>query len=158
MRLNNLVLIFVFLVCMPILFSQEKSNESDAAKLLKAGNEELSHGNYGLARKHLNKLVELFPEKGSITNVHLLLAHTWYSEKNYTKAITEYRIVANDTQSEHAPKALLKIGNCYLKKGEHANALITYWRLLNFYPTCSQRHVAKTKIEQIKIRMDKIKK
>ena len=157
MKLNNPVLTFVFLVCISILLSQEKSDESDATKLYKAGDKELSHGNYGLARKHLNKLIEQFPENGYITNAHVLLAETWYSEKNYTKAIAEYRIVASDTQSEHAPKALLRMGNCYLKKGEDANALISYWRLLNFYPTCSQRHVAKTKIEQIKIRMDKIK-
>ena len=142
-----------------VLLGQPDSTAQDqpAEELFKLGETELSHGHYAKAREQFDMFLKLYPDHSLSANAHFLKGQSWYSEKNFDKAIGEFEIVATNINDPQAPVALLRIGNSYNSKNDYAHAIMAFWRIIDFYPDSHLIPMARKKIEQLSKKMESSK-
>ncbi len=145
---------FLILLTMIVGVAMPQEPIDSAKVLLERGSTILSHGEYAKARTELTKLIENFPDSEERIEAHFYIAESWYSEKSFEKAISEYEKVTEHPDHELAHKSIFRIGNSYMKLNLNEMALVNYWRLINLYPESHLIPLARNKIALIKKKME----
>ena len=140
--------------------AQPSSQEKDAAEGVKAsggrndvallndGLEKLGKKNYVAARKSFGDLLKSYPKSTLAGDAQFQLAESYFIEKWYEKAITEYQVVISKyTKSSKRPAALFKQARSFELIGDAASAKTRYKDLVNVYPASPEAALAIKKIQ-----------
>ena len=128
--------------------SAKPSGVTDAAALLKEGQERLGKNSFAPARESFAALLKTYPASALADQAQFYLADSFFSEKWYEKAILEYQVViAKYIKSSKRPAALFKQAISFEKIGDAANAKARFKTLVNMYPKAPEAALARKKIQ-----------
>ena len=128
--------------------SAKPSGVTDAAALLKEGQERLGKNSFAPARESFAALLKTYPASALADQAQFYLADSFFSEKWYEKAILEYQVViAKYIKSSKRPSALFKQALSFEKIGDTANAKARFKTLVVMYPKASEAALARKKIQ-----------
>ncbi|MDO8426469.1 MAG: tol-pal system protein YbgF [Deltaproteobacteria bacterium] len=107
-------------------------------------------GRYGEARKAFLSLVKRFPESSFADNALYWAGESYYSEKDFEKALLRFREVADKYPGENkAPDALLKVGFTLMEINRPEDAKEALQGLTRRYPESEAAIKAKKALEKL---------
>ena len=82
-------------------------------------------------------------------NCQYWIGESYYGLRNYNQAIAEFEKVFSFANSNKIDDAQLKLGVCYLRLGDKAQARNEFDRLLSAYPSSEYKPVAQRYIARL---------
>ena len=119
------------------------------AKLIEKAKSSNNAGKFKDSQNIIKKLIKEYPKSQKLDEAHLIMGESYYKESKYQLAIKEYSKVVSIYKSKHVPEALFKLSDSYDKANYPEKAVITLWKLINFYPNSSFKDLAKKRINEI---------
>lgn len=111
----------------------------------------MKQGNYDRAAKGFHEFIVKYPQSSLRDNAHYWLGEAYYVARNYHQSLDEFSKVAGDnSKSEKAPDALLKIGYSYYELGNWAKARENLNHVITRYPRTSTAKSAELRIAKMK--------
>lgn len=111
--------------------------------------ETLQKGDYKAAREKFQKYLETHPGSKYAENALYWIGDSYYSEKNYEKAIVVYDdVVKKYPDGAKAPAAILKQGMAFSALGDRKSANAIFKKLVERYPKSEQADTAKKKLKE----------
>lgn len=126
-----------------------KAVEADFETAYKDAYETYQKGDFNAAREKFQKYLETYPNSKYSENALYWIGESYYSEKNYERAI----VVFDDVGKKHpdgakAPAALLKQGMAFSALGDKKSANAIFRQLIEKYPKSDQAETAKKKLKE----------
>lgn len=118
--------------------------------LYRKGHELLAAGNLAGARMVFMKIADRFPDYVLVDNALYWAAETYYSERDFTRAIAGFKEVEQRYPDRNkAPDAVLKIGLAYLETGDIVRAREYLDRVMKKYPGSEAADTAKKTVDRM---------
>ena len=115
--------------------AQVYASKADAGTLYALSLDMLSAGKPAEARALLEQFLGRYPGSSLVPNAMYWLGETWYSEKNYPKAILAFKdVTAKFPAHSKAAAALLKTGMSYMNMKDVDNAVFYLRTLVDEHP------------------------
>ena len=103
-----------------------------------------TRGNYDLAVKGFRDYLQRAPGGSQTANARYWLGESYYSQRDYTRAVEEFAAVATQhADSPKAPSALFKQGQAYQNLGDARRAGSALCELLARYPKTREAQLAR---------------
>ncbi|MGI6370444.1 MAG: tetratricopeptide repeat protein [Candidatus Kapaibacterium sp.] len=137
--------------------SNEPQDKSQTQEISKTGNatndfsdiiNKVAKGEYDVARKHIQQIMKASKDEVDIANCHYWLGECNLKQKQYNKAIDNFKTVLNG-KSDKKDSAQAKLAECYLRIGKNDEAKEAFQTLLQNYPRSSQTPRAKRMLQQL---------
>lgn len=126
-----------------------KAVEADFETAYKDAYETYQKGDFNAAREKFQKYLETYPNSKYSENALYWIGESYYSEKNYERAIVEFDDVAKKhPDGAKAPAALLKQGMAFSALGDKKSANAIFRQLIEKYPKSDQAETAKKKLKE----------
>lgn len=117
--------------------------------LYKKGHELLAAGNLAGARMVFLKIADRFPDYVLVDNALYWAAETYYSERDFTRAIAGFKDVERKYPDRNkAPDAVLKIGLAYMETGDIERAREYLDKVIKKYPGSEAADTAKKTVDK----------
>ncbi len=114
------------------------------------GHELLAAGNLAGARMVFLKIADRFPDYVLVDNALYWAAETYYSERDFTRAIAGFKEVERKYPDRNkAPDAVLKIGLAYIETGDIGKAREHLDKVMKKYPGSEAADVAKKTVDKM---------
>jgi TolA-binding protein len=126
----------------------EMSEAASPDTLLVLAQDHLAAGRALAARSVLRRYVQEFPQSPRIIEARFMLAETFFAEAAYRQAVLSYEeIVELAPNSDWAPRAMLRQGECFLGLGLTDEALLFWEDLLGKYPESQEAQRARERLD-----------
>lgn len=110
--------------------------------------QDLSRGNYDLAKTGFDEYLKLYPDTELADNALYWLGEVEYIQHNYQGALDYFKQVESRyPQGNKVPAALFKAGLCQQQLGQNDEAKATFQRLAQKYPASPEAGQAKAKLK-----------
>ena len=129
------------------------ANTWDLVRLYEQGLMDYSSRRYREAKEVLREVMAREPQGDLADNARYWVGECDYALKDYRAALASFREIFNYRKTEKYDDAQLKIGLCYLRLGDDANALIELKRLIVDYPESEYSGRAETLIQKVRERV-----
>ncbi len=107
----------------------------DAANDYRAAVELVKAAKYDDAVAALRAFLVKYPRHDYADNAQYWLGETFYAQKDYSRALTEFRkVIEVYPRGNKVPDALLKVGYCYQSLGQGDKAHAVLEQVVNLYP------------------------
>lgn len=108
----------------------------DGAALLKSAHDDLARGKYDAARSSLQKFLQYFSTSKPAEDALFSLGDTYFYEKKYEDALTQYQSLSQAYPSGlRAPDSLVKSAICLINLGRKSEARDTLNRVVREFPS-----------------------
>lgn len=110
----------------------------------------LKERQYDPAKDAFNDLLQRYPQGEFTDNARYWLAETYYVQRNYPAALTEFdRLIKLHPSSPKVPAAMLKIG--YIQADQNANeqARESLQKVISSYPKSTEARLARSRLERL---------
>lgn len=138
---------------------QEAKRENiEEKKVIQPGPEELYQEAQNLfmsdrlsdSRERFAAFILSYPKHTLSDNAQYWIGETYYSEKDYQKALIEFKKVVDNYPSENkAADALLKVGFSYLELNNREKGLEVFKIVMEQYPSSAAANKARIKLQEI---------
>lgn len=124
--------------------STSEEGERGPEELMALAKEHAQAGRHRAARAVFEKLLSEAEEGAELADLRYLLAETWYHEGEYQSAILAYQeVVDHHGESDRAPWAMLRQGECFEGLGQRDNATLFYDDVTRLFPRSKAAREAK---------------
>ncbi len=107
-------------------------------------------GNYPLAIMGFKEYVENYPESELADNALYWIGESYYSQKEFEKAIKTFsEVISKFEEGDKIPDALLKKGYAYIEINRTAQGVVQLQGLIESYPHTQAARMAKQKLENM---------
>lgn len=104
---------------------------------------------YKAAREKFQKYLESYPNTKYSENAQYWIGESYYSEKNYERAIVVFDdVIKKHPDGTKVPAALLKQAMSFSALGDNKSAKVIFKRLVAEHPKSEQADVAKKKLKE----------
>ncbi|MBI5903902.1 MAG: tol-pal system protein YbgF [Deltaproteobacteria bacterium] len=118
--------------------------------LYRKGHELLAAGNLAGARMVFLKIADRFPDYVLVDNALYWAAETYYTERDFTRAIAGFKEVERKYPDRNkAPDAVLKIGLAYMETGDIERARDYLDKVIKKYPGSEAADTAKKTVDKM---------
>jgi tol-pal system protein YbgF len=119
-----------------------------AAGDYRAAVELVKSGKHDEAVAALRLFLKTYPRHDYADNAQYWLGESFYAQKDYTHALTEFRsTIETYPRGNKVPDALLKVGYCYQALGQSDKARAVLEQVVNLYPKSEPAALASKKLE-----------
>ncbi|MGE4552596.1 MAG: tol-pal system protein YbgF [Desulfovibrionaceae bacterium] len=130
--------------------AQVYASKADAGTLYARALDMLSAGKAGEARALLDEFLRRYPGHSLAPNAMYWLGETWYTEKDYPKAILTFKDVTTKfPKHSKAAAALLKIGMSYRNLKDVDNAVFYLRTLVDEHPDSDPARQARVLLKEL---------
>ncbi|MBI5826417.1 MAG: tol-pal system protein YbgF [Deltaproteobacteria bacterium] len=127
---------------------KEAAQTPDA--LYRKGHEFLAAGNLAGARMVFLKIADRFPDYVLVDNALYWAAETYYTERDFTRAIAGFKEVERKYPNRNkAPDAVLKIGLAYMETGDIERGREYLDKVMKKYPGSEAADTAKKTVDKM---------
>ena len=110
----------------------------------------LKSGDHVAAVALLRDLIARYPRHELADNAQYWLGEAFYDQKDYARAVSEFRKAARDYPTGNkVPDALLKLGFSYLALGQIADGRRALQQVVDSYPRTGPARLAAARLEQL---------
>lgn len=135
----------------PIPTAKPAVRTESAGELYRNALNDYAKGDYELAISGFRSQIELYPNSSLLPNARYWLGESYYSQKHYDQAVTEFALlVKQHPDHPKAASALLKQGFAHLEMGDKPRGRTALDRLLKQFPKSQEARWAKERLGQIK--------
>ena len=107
-------------------------------------------GRLSESAEQFSKFIQHYPKHSLADNAQYWVGETYYSQKDYQKAVIEFQKVADNYPNENkASDALLKVGFSHLELNNRDKALAAFKMVIEKYPSSDAAVKARTKLQEI---------
>lgn len=129
--------------------AKDRVAETSVEDAYKDAYETYQRGDYAAAREKFQRYLDVHPAAKYSENALYWIGESFYSEKNYEKAIVLYDdVVKKYPDGGKAPAALLKQGMAFSALGDRKNANAIFKKVVERYPKSEQAEVAKKRMRE----------
>ncbi len=115
---------------------------------LELASEHIAAGRSRVARAVLEKALGEHKGAPEIPEIRYRLGETWFNEKNWGKAVGAFQsVIENHPDSEWAPWAMLRQGECFGELGQNDNAQLFFQEVIRVHPGTPAAKDAKKLLE-----------
>ncbi len=119
-----------------------------AADAYRAAVELVKSGKHDEAVAALRLFLKTYPRHDYADNAQYWLGESFYAQKDYQHALTEFRAtIETYPRGNKVPDALLKVGYCYQALGQGDKAKAVLEQVVNLYPKSEPAALASKKLE-----------
>jgi len=130
--------------------SGKSSQDSRVVKQYKAAMAVYRDGRFAEAEQAFASIVSTHPNHDYADNALYWQGEAAYDQAHYADALAAFtHVVERYGGGNKAPDALLKIGLCYARLGDHANARDVLTQLIAAYPRADASKIAKRKLAEL---------
>lgn len=123
-------------------------NNDAAAGDYRAAVELVKSGKHDEAVAALRLFLKTYPRHDYADNAQYWLGESFYAQKDYSHALTEFRsTIETYPRGNKVPDALLKVGYCYQALGQSDKAKAVLEQVVNLYPKSEPAALASKKLE-----------
>jgi tol-pal system protein YbgF len=120
----------------------------DAANDYRAAVELVKAGKHDDAVAALRAFIARYPRHDYADNAQYWLGETFYAQKDYVRALPEFRkVIEVYPRGNKVPDALLKVGYCYQAIGQAEKARAVLEQVVNLYPKSEPATLASKRLE-----------
>jgi tol-pal system protein YbgF len=132
--------------------SKEKVSSLDATEVLyKNAKGTYDRREFAAAREKFKAFLAVYPKGELSDNAQFWIGESFYSEKDYEKAIIAYDdVLKSFSKSDKTPSAMLKQALCWLKLGDNTFARSLLKRVVKEHPRTQQAKIAEEKLKGIR--------
>ena len=128
-----------------------KGVSAGAGDLYKDAYETFQKNDLEGARRKFEAFLKQYPNTELSDNAQFWIGETYYTKKDFEKAILEYeKAIVKYPEGDKIPSALFKQALAFLELGDKTNARNLLRRVIERYPHSDQAEMAKKKLETIK--------
>jgi len=114
--------------------TEEAKKEYKAYDMLKRASELLRVGQEERAVKMLSSIPRMFPDSKVRFEAYLTLGKHYVDTRQFDLAVKQFRMVADDEESEQQAEALYQIGICYYNMNNFDRAFVALRQVTNEFP------------------------
>lgn len=130
---------------------QKKEEPVTPDSLYMKGLDTFKAGEMSAARDIFTKFIEQYPQHELSANAHYWVGETYYSEKNYERAILAFEeVVKNFPLKEKVPAAMLKQAMSFKAINDNKTSKIVLKKLVEGFPKSEEARKAKELLKEIK--------
>jgi tol-pal system protein YbgF len=131
--------------------SQREASSKEAMEALyKNAKQTYERKDFTAAREKFRAFLAVYPKGELSDNAQFWIGESFYSEKDYEKAIIAYDdVLKKFPKADKIPSALLKQALCWLKLGDKTFAQSLLKRVIREHPRTQQAKIAKEKLKGI---------
>lgn len=130
--------------------TSETKESGQGASLYNQALDNFNKKKYDVARAQFEAFLKANPKDPYSDNAQFWIGETYFQEKNYKYAITEYlKVQENYPNGNKVPAALYKIGLCFEMLGKKTEAQAMYKQLIANYPNSEEAQKAKAQLEKL---------
>jgi tol-pal system protein YbgF len=123
--------------------SKEPTEVQDEYKLaLRALNDQ----QYDKAIQQFRNFQRKYPNSDMADDAQYLIGESYFSQKDYNRAILEFNDVLKYRRGDKVPAALLRQAQAFLEIGDRTDARLILQKLINDYPNSEQAREAKDRL------------
>jgi len=127
-----------------------QANVPDPDSLYNSGLSFYNGGQYGLAIQAFQDYLRSYGETDRASNAQFYIADSYYIQKNYKNAITEYdKCIERYPQGNKAAAAQLKKGFALIELGEKSAGLRELRSLIDQYPNSREADLARQRLKKL---------
>jgi tol-pal system protein YbgF len=132
--------------------SKEKVSSLDATEVLyKNAKGTYDRREFAAAREKFKAFLAVYPKGELSDNAQFWIGESFYSEKDYEKAIIAYDdVLKSFSKSDKTPSAMLKQALCWLELGDNTFARSLLKRVIKEHPRTQQAKIAEEKLKGIR--------
>jgi tol-pal system protein YbgF len=124
----------------------ERTDEASAD--YRAAVELVKAGSHSEAVEALHAFLRKYPRHDYADNAQYWLGEAFYAQKDYPKALAEFRnVIETYPRGNKVPDALLKVGYCYQALGQSDKARAVLEQVVNLYPKTEPAALATKRLE-----------
>ncbi len=131
--------------------SQREASSREAMEALyKNAKQTYERKDFTAAREKFKAFLAVYPKGELSDNAQFWIGESFYSEKDYEKAIIAYdNVLKKFPKGDKIPSALLKQALCWLKLGDKTFAQSLLKRVIREHPRTQQAKIAKEKLKGV---------
>jgi tol-pal system protein YbgF len=132
--------------------SKEKVSSLDATEVLyKNAKGTYDRREFAAAREKFKAFLAVYPKGELSDNAQFWIGESFYSEKDYEKAIIAYDdVLKSFSKSDKIPSAMLKQAICWLELGDNTFARSLLKRVIKEHPRTQQAKIAREKLKGVR--------
>lgn len=128
----------------------EASSQEAMEALYKNAKQTYERKDFAAAREKFKAFLAVYPEGELSDNAQFWIGESFYSEKDYEKAIIAYDdVVKKFPKGDKIPSAMLKQALCWLELGDKTFARSLLKRVIREHPNTQQAKIANEKLRAI---------
>ncbi|MFB0505960.1 MAG: tol-pal system protein YbgF [Thermodesulfobacteriota bacterium] len=128
----------------------EASSQEAMEALYKNAKQTYERKDFAAAREKFKAFLAVYPEGELSDNAQFWIGESFYSEKDYEKAIIAYDdVVKKFPKGDKIPSAMLKQAFCWLELGDKTFARSLLKRVIREHPNTQQAKIANEKLRAI---------
>ena len=128
----------------------EASSQEAMEALYKNAKQTYERKDFAAAREKFKAFLAVYPEGELSDNAQFWIGESFYSEKDYEKAIIAYDdVVKKFPKGDKIPSAMLKQALCWLELGDKTFAQSLLKRVIREHPNTQQAKIANEKLRAI---------
>ncbi len=128
----------------------EASSQAAMEALYKNAKQTYERKDFAAAREKFKAFLAVYPEGTLSDNAQFWIGESFYSEKDYEKAIIAYDdVVKKFPKGDKIPSAMLKQALCWLELGDKTFARSLLKRVIREHPNTQQAKIANEKLRGI---------
>jgi tol-pal system protein YbgF len=129
---------------------REASSQDAMEALYKNAKQTYERKEFAAAREKFREFLAVYPKGELSDNAQFWIGESFYSEKDYEKAIIAYDdVLKKFSKGDKIPSALLKQALCWLELGDKTFARSLLKRVIKEHPRTQQAKIAKEKLKGI---------
>src|SRR3989338_669527 len=107
-------------------------------------------GRLSESAEQFSKFIQHYPKHSLADNAQYWVGETYYSQKDYQKAVMEFQKAVDNYPNENkAPDALKKVGFSHLELNNRDKAFAAFKMVIEKYPSSDAAVKARTKLQEI---------
>ena len=131
----------------------EPANSSESPlEIYQAAYRDYQRGNFDLALEGFRDYLKQEPASDLSDNAAYWVGESFFSQKKYREAITQFDSIINTfPKSDKVPAALLKKGYAYIESGERAQGIVQLQYVVHEHPRSSEATLARQRLKALGI-------
>ena len=127
----------------------DKNALAEMSKLYDASYQDLTQGKFELARQGFTEFLRRYPESALADNAQYWIGESYYSQREYVRAATEFALVAEKYPAgDKVPASMLKRAYALISLSKRAEARTLLEKLIKQYPNTNEAELAKARLRE----------
>ncbi len=128
----------------------DKNALAEMSKLYDASYQDLTQGKFELSRQGFAEFLRRYPESALADNAQYWIGESYYSQREYIRAATEFAEVAEKYPAgDKVPASLLKRSYALLSLSKRSEARALLEKLIKQYPNTNEAELAKARLKEL---------